>query len=296
MTSEQVDFFDVLPVHPQPQPFQSLTGYLMQLAEENHITSIAHLTAICFPGQDPKTTRSLADNPPITLGTLSTVSNCSESRLLATTFYPVGRLFGRSTQPQALSRFLNGCVSPHLRYCPSCLAESRYYRLTWRFVSYIHCPTHGCTLLEQCGHCEQRIPILAQNLKVGVCPNCGEPLETCQADRVAGTELEAALRTERDIEAIFGTAPPVGDGDDVLFSLGNRIWSARSSRQISIDMLALRTGISTKRLRLLERGTSRSKVSVSDFLRICAALDVPLADLIAGPVYPRRRFRGAVIN
>ena len=53
--SEPVDFFDVLPVHPQPLPLESLTSYLMRLAEANHITSMTGLSAICFPGLDPKT-------------------------------------------------------------------------------------------------------------------------------------------------------------------------------------------------------------------------------------------------
>src|SRR5262245_20423143 len=114
-------YFDTLPIHPPPERLESLTGYLTRLAEANGILSIDGLSATCFPERDRRIARSIADYPPLSFTTLAHVTACSESLLRSTTFYHLGSKFGRSTHPQALSRFLSGSVAQYLRFCPACL-------------------------------------------------------------------------------------------------------------------------------------------------------------------------------
>lgn len=189
-------YFDALPLHPKPEHLESLTSYLMRLAEANGIRTVDGLTAVCFPNQDRRITRDLADYPPTSMDVLVRVGGCAQQTLLETTFVHVGTKFGRSIQPQPLSRFLSGSVAQHLRYCPICLAERElpYYSLVWRFCMVVGCPEHCCKLLDHCGRCERPIPFLAAPLKIGVCPSCGWNLRTCLAEPV----LDEVLRVIRD--------------------------------------------------------------------------------------------------
>src|SRR6266487_23233 len=122
-------YFDVLPLHPKPEHFESLTSYLMRLSACNGISSIDGISALCFPQQDRRITRGIADYPPVSFDDLTIVGAWSEEILRTTTFFHLAAKFGRSTLPQPTSRFLSGYVGQYLRYCPMCLAEQRvtYY-------------------------------------------------------------------------------------------------------------------------------------------------------------------------
>src|SRR5437899_2866598 len=107
-------YYDVLPLHPQPEYFESLTSYLMRLAEINGILSIDGISALSFPHQDRRITRDIADYPPVSLDKLAIAGACSEETLRQTTFFHLAVKFGRSTLPQPMSRFLSGCISQYL--------------------------------------------------------------------------------------------------------------------------------------------------------------------------------------
>src|SRR5438128_78696 len=109
--------FDVLPVHPPAEPLESLTSYLIRLAQENSITSVDGITALCFPYQDRRIARDFADYPPTSFEIVE-ASGVKEVALLGMTFFHLGVKFGRSPKPQPLSRFLTGSIAPYLRYCP----------------------------------------------------------------------------------------------------------------------------------------------------------------------------------
>src|SRR5438128_2591516 len=119
-------YFDVLPLHPGPDYLESLTCYLIRLAELNGISSLDGLSALFFPHQDRRITRDIADYPPVSFGDLTRVGVWSEETLRTTTFFHLAAKFGRSTLPQPMSRFLSGCVGQYLRYCLVCFAEQRF--------------------------------------------------------------------------------------------------------------------------------------------------------------------------
>lgn len=209
-------YFDVLPLHPRPEYLESLTCYLMRLAELNGISSIDGLSALCYPHQDRRITRGIADYPPVTFGDLTIVGTWSEEILRTTTFFHLAAKFGRSTFPQPMSRFLSGCVGQYLRYCPVCLAEQRvtYYLLTWRFLMLTCCHIHKCRLLETCGHCDKLIPLFISPFKLGNCPKCQQSLKLCAAVSVSDEgELEVASHAH----------------DNIVFLLTPRLWEANSS-------------------------------------------------------------------
>src|SRR3989442_14424611 len=89
-------YFDVLPLHPRPAYLESLTSYLMRLAEHNGISSIDGISALCFPHQDRRITRGIADYPPVSFDNLMIVGACNEETLRTTTFFHIAVKFGRS--------------------------------------------------------------------------------------------------------------------------------------------------------------------------------------------------------
>lgn len=199
--------FDTLPLHPQPELLESFTSYLTRLAEANRIQSIHHLSKLCFSGDEGDFGLDRGDYPYLTFGNLPRVSLCAETKLRAATFYHLGQKFGRLTEAQPLSQFLSGSVIKQLRYCPHCLVERGYYRLTWRFLALSGCPEHGCQLLDRCGHCGQAIPLLAQPLKLGVCPHCGQHLGLCSAEALSPAEWQTARTREDDLAFLLRPQP-----------------------------------------------------------------------------------------
>src|SRR5438034_6678777 len=182
-------YFDVLPLHPQPEPLESLTSYLTRLAEINEMHSVKALATLCFPDQTLNVVRGLRDYPLSSFDTLQKRTVCSEASLLKTTFYHLGEKFGRTSHLHQLPAFLSDSVAGYLRYCPACLADQPYYSLTWRFPILQGCYKHVCHLLNECKHCNRPIPIFASSLKIGICPSCKKDIRTCPPEPLTEDEL-----------------------------------------------------------------------------------------------------------
>src|SRR2546425_6504953 len=120
-------YFDTLPLHPRPRPLESFTSYLTRIAEANGISPLSGLKA--FFG-DYSHISSFADYPPRSFGMLPMLVTHSEDELFETTFYHAGKKFGRVCQPRSLASFFSGLIASSLRFCPLCLQEDLYYRLT----------------------------------------------------------------------------------------------------------------------------------------------------------------------
>lgn len=255
-------YFDVLPLHPQPEYLESLTSYLMRLAELNGISSIDGLSALCFPYQDRRTTRDIADYPPVSFGELTRAGACSEEILRTTTFFHLATKFGRSTLPQPMSRFLSGCLGQHLRYCPMCFAEQqvRYYLLPWRFLMVTCCRTHKCRLLETCGHCDELIPLFRAPFTVGSCPGCRQSLKLCaaasEADQAA---LEVSLYVHDDI--VFFLTPQLWEAksSSIVRRMGRRLADMRRMNRRTAVEVANQLGVTLTVVEGIERGDFQSK-------------------------------------
>ncbi len=250
-------YFDVLPLHPRPAYLESLTSYLMRLAENNGISSIDGISALCFPHQDRRITRDIADYPPVSFGNLAIVAACTEETLRTTTFFHLAVKFGRSTLPQPTSRFLSGSVGQYLRYCPVCFTEQRirYYLLSWRFLMLTCCRKHKCRLLETCGYCNELIPLFTSPFKVGSCPRCQQSLQRCAAPSVADTaELEIALSVHDDI--IFLLTPQLWEADSssIIKRMGRQFAQTRRMKRLTATGVAIQIGVTLTVVEGMERG------------------------------------------
>lgn len=225
VVSSGMYFFDVLPSHPPPEPFESLTSYLMRLAKSNGISSMDGLSAVCFPHQDRRIAHEIADYPPTSFESLMKVATCSRESLLSTTFFHVATKFGRSTHPQPLSRFLSGAVSDFLRYCPVCLAEQQtpHYLLSWRFHMLSYCTKHRCRLLEICGQCGRSIPLFVSPFKIGYCPLCGSDMKKGHVDLGSEEKMLTAAVSIQDIEFLLKFQPWELNGNHTIHLIGQRL-------------------------------------------------------------------------
>ncbi len=270
-------YFEVLPLHPPPERLESLTSYLMRLAELNGISSMDGLSAICFPRQDRRITREIVDYPPLSLDELTRVTTCPQAILQATTFFHVAAKFGRSTHPQPLSRFLSGDISDFLRYCPVCLAEQQtpHYLLSWRFLMQSCCVKHGCRLLDKCGHCNESIPLFISPFKIGYCPLCGWDMKKGYVDLISKEELTAALVRVQDIEFLLNSQPWEINGSNTIQLIGQRLAYERRKRRLTAVKIARRTGITLTVVEGIERGNPMRKGATfqgyskyADYLRL----------------------------
>jgi DNA-binding XRE family transcriptional regulator len=261
-TAPSFYYFDTLPVRPQPEHLESCTSYLTRLAERNGVSSVDGLAALCFPHQDRRITRDLADYPPTSFQTLTRAAACSEATLVGTTFFHLGTKFGRSSKPQPLSRFLSGSVVPYLRYCSLCLGthQQPYYSLLWRFVTLKGCPVHCCKLLDRCERCGNVLSLLASPLKVGKCALCGLELKACRSEPIPEAELAEALDHARDLEFLLLPLLSSEMNDNrIAQMIGLRLKYERKAREYTASEIAHRIGVTLNEVEGIERGNILGK-------------------------------------
>ena len=286
MSHVVLDYFDVLPWHPRPQPFESLTGYLTRLAQGNGLQSIEALVATCFPSQHARDHLYIPeDYPMVAWGALPTAAACPEATLLATTFYHLAEKFGRSTRPQSIGLFLRGNLARHFRYCPDCLAERGYHALPWRFLTLTGCVEHGCRLLDRCGHCGQPLPFLIKApLRIGVCSHCRRDLRLCPAEPLSEAEREKAAESLLDLEFLLSPEPI--PEPDAARRLGRRLVYWRLRRGLAIADLTHPARLPSTAIRALEYARKFNGGSFGNYIAYAGRLGLSLRDFFSTPLPP----------
>jgi hypothetical protein len=134
---------------------------------------------------------------------LAGITGCTPSTLRDTTFYHLIRHF--ACPLLRASRFLQGSLAASLRYCPCCLAGQPipYYRLSWRFLALSGCHTHGCRLLNACGHCGTSIPCLPSVPQLAHCSACRRDLKTCPTLPLPQQERDQLCTRTKDLEMLL---------------------------------------------------------------------------------------------
>jgi transcriptional regulator with XRE-family HTH domain len=280
-----LSYLDALPTHPQPEPLESLSSYIMRIAEANGYDQIRTLYKLM--GIYITKAEQFSDYPHQFFGEVSLRTACPEPRLLETTLYYAGKKFGRSSQPNALSRFFHGSVGEYLRYCPSCLSKAKvaYYPLPWRFLALAGCDAHRCRFLDRCGHCGEHIPLFAIPARLGICPHCENALRSCQAEMLSQQEREVVHQRTIDLEYLLS---PQGweERDEVARAIGWRLKEIREARCSTIEHIADVLTESVRTMRELERGTKDKRAPFQLYLRYIDYLDLTLRELCAQDFNP----------
>jgi hypothetical protein len=94
-----------------------------------------------------------------------------------------------------------------LQFCPRCLAESAYHRLSWLPKTVTVCLRHHCLLVSGCSGCDQKIKI--GDIVENRCSNCGFKLSQVPITSVA--EDEFGLFSQAAIQFWLNTSPEPGE-------------------------------------------------------------------------------------
>lgn len=274
--------WNMLPLHPQPQPLESLTSYLIRLAETNGLQSIRELVALA--GSSRRKWESLYHSPdypaPSFYAGLAHITGCPEERLRQTTFSFLIRRFERSMYPHSLHQFLRESLASSLRYCPACLAEGNppSYSLLWRFLVLPGCTKHGVKLLDQCGHCGSLLPLLTSPPQQALCPTCQGDLRTGQQIHLSNELLQLTHRRTQDLETLLSPMPrPLEEGQAKM--VGKHYRALRQQRGLLITDVAFLTGQEISVIMDIEQGSSLKKASFHDYIRYADALSSSLREL-----------------
>ncbi len=274
--------WNVLPLHPQPQPLESFTSYLIRLAEANGLQSIRELIALV--GSPQRRQQSLYNSPdypaPSFYAGLAQITGCPEERLLQTTFHFLIRRFGRSMYPHALHQFLRESLASSSRYCPACLAECDppSYSLLWRFLVLPGCTEHGVRLLDQCGHCGSLLPHLPSPPQLARCPTCRGDLRTCQQLRLSDEILQPTRRHTRDLKMLLSPMPRLLEEAQTKM-VGKHYLVLRQQQGLLITEVASLTGQEISVIMDIEQGSSLKKASFPDYIRYADALSCSLLEI-----------------
>jgi hypothetical protein len=279
--------FDVLPIHERPYRLETFTGWLRRLGAMNFLPSMDALVTLCFPRQSRRVARQQVDYPPLAIADVARVTHSNAANVYATTFYHLGCKFARSPHPQSLSRFLAGMIAPHLRYCPACVGETGYYRLTWRFTILNGCHEHYCKLLDHCEHCKATIPLFCAPFAVGHCLNCG----TCLSDNMAPALSDQAYEqvNQQTKELIYLLTPQLWETKavNVIVRLGAEFTRLRLVKRQTIAEVGRQLGTTESVIEGIERGNVRGRgASFHDYLVYAKYLNVSVVQLVHSIVVP----------
>jgi len=133
---------------PDPEPFESLMGYLLRLTMLNGYDHVAQLFQIAgYVGR-------AYDFQRLNLEGLSALVNQPENTLRDLTYQCVGnrkRLFLGNAVP---SMFLQ---SRHTRICPTCIHEDGFFPAYWDLRLLTCCEEHRSYLVDTCPSCSRKI-------------------------------------------------------------------------------------------------------------------------------------------
>jgi transcriptional regulator with XRE-family HTH domain len=244
-------YFDALPLHPQPEKLESLTSYITRLAEVNGIQTINAFVHTCFPEYQVQTIRSINDFPFSSWVHFQAAACCTEAVLQATTFYHLGKKFGRVHDSRACYNFLHNSIAPSFRYCPLCIKEKGYYSLLWRFLFIKGCSDHNCYLLDTCGHCGEEIHTYTTPLRIGLCPSCDRNIGSCRIQPLLEAE-EERYSSSQELQFLLSPQPWEALTGNLAQHIGERFALLRQKEELTIREMAERAVFSPENIKGVE--------------------------------------------
>ncbi len=287
--------FDVVAGHLKPQPFESFSSYIQREAKDEEMDSIREITYWLLCNKNPTSLRHLDDYPREPYCSLSKQLNLTEEDLRQTTFHYLATNFGRGIAGKALRPFLSSALHPTLYFCPRCLSEKMYYRLTWRFKELIGCDLHGCRMVNSCSNCNAYIPLVSWRLppEVGKCPTCEFHLENSPVEELTLEEIARCHQVRLDLEFILRPNQiemvPV---EMIRERIGMQLYQARMLMNVNNLTLTDPLGLPPATLTLLECGILNAKdICFQDYIRYVYAIGITLRDLFQIRLNPREHHR-----
>lgn len=263
-------FFDVFPCRPRPYFDESLSSYLLRLAEANGFATFWHLVQDLFPTwpQTSQLPRLRWEYPVDEWGAIPLRTQLSLNELTSLTVAPLvekfrplpvlSRLVNRNT-----GHFLKTIVNTTLQVCPLCLKAQSYWRLAWRLTATRICLHHHCFLQTHCHHCCQPLTVVTSRQRLLYCTACGADLRDLPVVTAPTEVIPAQRRQQENIQFLLNPTvslvPIVGhneaSGDATLQqAIGLKFRYLRFQAGMSVAMAAQMMETTAGSLKYLERG------------------------------------------
>jgi hypothetical protein len=270
----------ILPLHPQPQRLESLSGYILRLAEANGLKSVNELAYLSGLPSGWRDVRIAPDYSSLPTGRLAWVAGCLPDNLRDMTFYHLARHFACPTLSlRKMSAFFEGSVASSLRYCPACLAEQPYHPLGFRFLALVGCYKHKCTLLSECGHCGAPVPLLPRRPRVASCAMCQRDLRTCPMSPLTQQAEVYLERRTLDLESLLMPAEQAPEITSTLLQ-GSGFPFLRQRKHLSLTEVTHLMGRDEQVIREMEEGSWNRQATLSDYWQYTEILGCSLSDVI----------------
>lgn len=159
-----------------------LSSFLFRLADANGVSILNLLNSFSNNKLHfiQKSDLYLIDFSPthiLDLEKLAKLSNVGIEHMIRGSFIRVLEKFFE--EDYSKHRNMTDVIRKYLFYCPKCLNEKNYYRMSWKLDSILVCQKHRTSLLNGCSNCTK--PITYTNItKIGSCPHCGFKLSECK--------------------------------------------------------------------------------------------------------------------
>lgn len=181
--------------HPAPHLDESISGYLIRLAESNGYDFSEVWSLFGFGDENSPKKQPLAYIYGCAdYSILSRRTGLSEKELKSLAYRPI------EVDPQQFvgtyELFGHKLASRMLRYkistlCPGCLAEDSYQKKIWDILSLTACPVHERMLIDSCPECGE--PIYCRRDRICFC-SCEYDFRKAEVTSVSGKELRLARR------------------------------------------------------------------------------------------------------
>lgn len=268
-----------LPLHPCPQPLESVTSYLTRLAEANGLRSINELGALAG-GMSLSSLKRRPDYPVPAYPGLDRITGYPHETWFGMTFFYLVQNFGRAMHPRSLNRFLAESLALSLRYCPICLAEHHpaYYSLLWRFLVLPGCIEHKVAFLDQCGHCGSSLPLLRPHPQLIKCPTCQGDLRSCVPSPLESSALKRTGLLTNDLKMLLTSVPKLLEKEQAKL-IGKRFQLLRQQRDLLIPEVAHLLGRDASVIRDIDYLNRFRQASLDDYIRYADILGYRLGEI-----------------
>jgi len=204
-------------------PDESLLSLLVRLTKLNVYEALAILKGVIF--EDFSSLKPLKDNielplKPATYERLTSLSQIDPLSLYMATahrFIPIFALLDTTPTVQLLGQtalpfFPQKGFPQQMRlqhtaqFCPQCLKEGAYHKITWVPIAISTCLRHECILIDRCDKCNQEVSIL--DVTRAQCGHCKADLSEIKTCSITMDDL--GLLVQRIITSWFmeQTTPP----------------------------------------------------------------------------------------
>ena len=282
------EIWHVLPLHPHPQPLESLTSYRTRLAEANGFRSLSELGALAGGRTFSLSQRggsAFCEYSTLSFSALAQLTGVPTARWLDMTFFHLIQRFGRSMHPLTQRSFLEGSLSPTLRYCPQCLAEQNpaYYSLLWRFLVLPGCLKHSVHFLHQCSHCGFPLPLLSPLPQLLTCPLCHGDLRSGDSSPLESPLAALTERYTNDLKRLLAPGLPLVEKDQAT-CVGRRFQFLRLQQGLLMPEVASLMGREASIIRYIDSVRTKAHSGIrqpclDDYFRYAAVLGFSLREI-----------------